>query len=129
MTNREILQLSNGLQMCGDLKGVKLAFALAKNAKILGREVEPLAETIKKLQEEHAKKDKDGKPIVKDNVYEMEDLEKFNEEYKKLMDIEVEVSLHKVKESEVPADISTTQASIILDLIDEKETKTEEVKE
>ena len=120
MTNREILQLSNGLQLCGELKGVKLAFALAKNAKILARELETLAETIKKIQEEHAKK-KDGKPIIKDNVYEMEDLEKFNLAYKELMEIEVEVNIHKIKESDLPEDITVGQLSGIYPLIDDNE--------
>lgn len=121
MKNKELFALSNGIQLCGELKGIKVAFALAKNAKIIAREMEPLLESIKKLQEDNAKKDKDGKPIIKDNVYEIEDLEKFNEEYKKLMDIEVEITLHKIKEEDLPNDISTTQMSIILDLIENKE--------
>jgi hypothetical protein len=114
-----MLQLYQGLQLCGELKGVKISFALAKNNRKLASEMETLNTELRKLQEENSVKDADGNPIVKDGKYEMVDMEKFNEEYKKLMDIDVEISLHKIKASDVPVDISASQMSIILDLIEE----------
>lgn len=120
MKNREILQMYNGLQLCGELKGIKFSFAVAKNNKILGRAVEPLVEEIKKLQEEYATKDAEGAPITKDNVYQIPDMVKFNAAYKELMDIDTEVVLHKIKQADLPQDISASQLSTILEFVIEE---------
>jgi hypothetical protein len=119
MKNREILQMSNGIRSCLELKGVKLAYAIAKNIKTLEKILEPFNETLKKLQEEHCERDEEGKPIITNGQYTMKDMEKFNSEYDELMNIDVDITLHKIKQSDLPADISALQATIILDMIDE----------
>lgn len=119
MKNKEILELSRGLAICGELKGIKIAYAIAKNSKIISREMEALAEAIKKLQEDHAKKDEKGKPIIKNDKYLMVDEDKFNEEYKELMDIENEIKLHTVKKEDLPKDVSAKELMVIMEFLTE----------
>lgn len=119
MKNKELFNLHNGLQMCGDLKGIKFTFAIAKNLRNISKEVEPLLETLKNLQEEHSEKDEKGNPIIIGNTYKIVDQKKFNEEHAKLMDIEVKVDLHKIKRGDLPADISAGQLSMIFSIISE----------
>jgi len=123
MTNGKILELAQGLPLCADLKGIKVAFAIAKNSRLISKEIEGLTEVIKKLQEEHSEKDDKGESIIKDNNYQMIDKEKFNSDYKALMDIENGIILHKIKEEDLPADISARQLAILFDFIQENETK------
>ena len=119
MTNKEIIVLNQGLANCGNLKGIKLAFAVSKNLKTLSAIIEPLSETIKKLQEDHAKKDKDGEIIVVEKEIQMVDLKKFNLEYDELMKIENEVSFHKIKTENLPEDITVAQLNGILEIVEE----------
>lgn len=119
MKNQEILNLHQGLVNCGKLKGIKFAFAVAKNRKALAGVIEPFMETRKKLQEEHSVKDKDGKQIIEKGQIKMKSLEKFNEEYEKLINIEVEIKLHKVDQKDIPEDITAGQLSGIMEIIKE----------
>lgn len=119
MKNKEIISLNNGLTNCGNLKGVKFAFAVSKNIKALSAIIEPLSETIKKLQDENAKKDKKKEKVVIDGQIQMVDLKKFEAEYKELMEVENEVSLHKVKEENIPEDITVAQLNSIMEIVEE----------
>ena len=123
MKNKEIIALNNGLSNCGNLKGIKFSFAISKNIKALSAIIEPLSETIKKLQDEHAKKDKDGEKITikKGEIDEIQmvDLKKFEAEYKELMEVENEVSLHKIKSENLPEDIIVAQLNGIMEIIEE----------
>ena len=88
-----------------------------------------------------AKKDKDGKEVVKNNAYVLEDENKFEkeftklkgkhkeaiskrdkqiEEYNKLLEEEIEIELHKIAMDDVPEDIATGQLQGIFEIIDEK---------
>ena len=120
MKNKDIAQLSQGLQSCGNLKGIKLAYAIAKNNRILTRELEPLSDIIKKLQEEYCKKDVDGKPIITNNQYEIDNVIKFNEEYNNLLNMDIDITLHRIKREDLPDDITVQQLSSILDFVDEQ---------
>jgi hypothetical protein len=123
MKNKEIIALNNGLSNCGNLKCIKFAFAVSKNIKSLSAIIEPLSETIKKLQDEHAKKDKDGEKITikKGEIDEIQmvDLKKFEAEYKELMEVENEITLHKVKIENLPEDITVAQLNGIMEIIEE----------
>jgi hypothetical protein len=119
MTNKEILILNQGLKNCGDLKGVKLAFVLSKNIKKVNTIIEAINETIKKLQSDNAKKDKQGENIVINNEIQMVDIEKFNLEYNELMGVENEISFHKIKTESLPEDITVSQLNGIFEIIEE----------
>jgi len=119
MKNQELFELMIGLQLCKDLKGIKFVYAVAKNLNNINRELAPFVESRAKLQEEHAKKDKDNKLIVVEGRVQMKDDEKFNDEFKKIQDIEVEIDLFKIKREELPEDITAEQLTNIFTLIDE----------
>src|SRR6185369_2391598 len=118
MQNRKLIELSMAIRECGDLKGVKFAYAISKNLKNIAKELEAVQETIMKLQKEHAQKDAKEEMIIKDGKIEMVNLTKFNEEYEELMKIENDVTLHKVRREDIPAEITAGQLSGIFDLIE-----------
>lgn len=118
MKNKEIYRLVRGLQQCGELKGIKFAYAVAKNLRLLSNDFEVLLASIKKLQEEHAKKNEEGKAIIENNDYIMKDFKLFDDDYQKLMNIENEITLHKIKEEDIPSDITAGQLTGILEIIE-----------
>jgi len=109
MKNSEIIDLLTGLKTCEDLRGIKFSYAVVKNINLLSREAEPISKMIEKLQIEHAKKDKDGYPVIIEGNYDMVNYNKFNEEFNEFMDLETEIVLHKVAENEIPENISVKQ--------------------
>ena len=119
MKNRDLVTLYNGLQGCGHLTGVKFSYAIAKNIKKLNPTMEVIQEEVKKLQLDNAKIDKDNKPIIKESNYQMKDPIKFEEEYKKLMDIDTPVELFKLKKSELPENITAGSMASISDIIED----------
>lgn len=75
MNNRELFGFMAGLQSVGDLRGVKFAYAVAKNSRLVAEEIKALQEANKPdegllafdrarvaLCVEHAEKDEAGKP-------------------------------------------------------------------
>lgn len=153
MKKSELLILFKSLNTMGGLKGVKFAYAVAKNINLLKSEVESLDKASApdeeylefekervKLAEEHAKKDENGKAIVSDNKYEVEDIGKFEaeletirekysvavekrkiqmEEFSKILEEEADVKLCKVSLENIPADISTAQMYAISQIVEE----------
>lgn len=82
MKNGQLEGLMRGIDSCGDLKGVKFAFGLAKNKKMIERDFEIFQEAIKPSKEfieydikrvdlckELADKDEKGNPIMEENNY------------------------------------------------------------
>ena len=102
----EAVALYQGLDLVGDFEGVKFAYGVSKNKKILKTEMEALTDALKpkdeykkydkkriELCEIHANKDKNGKPVVENGAYRMsnkkafdKELEKLQEKYKKAVD-------------------------------------------
>ena len=119
MTNKELLELHRGINQCGNLTGIEFSYAIAKNAKKIQSEVETIDSEIKKIQLENCKKDKKGEPIIENDKYVMKDMGKFDKEYKKLLDIEINIEIHKIKKEMLPQNISAIQMSGILSLIEE----------
>lgn len=129
MKNKEIIQLANGIQHCGSLKGVKLSYAIIKNSKTLQREMESINTAIENLKKQHAEKDKKGDPIIKTEkdekgnpiqLYDIKDMASFNKDYKELMNLEVEISFHKVKREDLPEDINALQMETIIEFLEEE---------
>ncbi len=153
MTKLDILNLWNNLQKLGGLSGVKFAYAVSKNLSILKPEIEALekaqerSEEFKKfddlriaLAEKHAKKDKDNKPVIVGNDYQIEDrpafdkeLEKLKQEYKNVVDArekqmaevtellktESSVKLYKMFLADVPESITVEQMFSIKDIVED----------
>ncbi len=155
LTNQELLNLNQALNQLGKMSGVRFAYAVAKNVARIKTELEALdvafapSEEYKKyddlrvkLAEEHAKKDEDGKPVSKNNQYEIDDLDSFNaalellrveykescdardqqvKEYLELLKGESKVELYKVFIDHVPAEITVEQMYAIQPIISELE--------
>lgn len=89
----------------------KLSFALSFNIEKLQKETERIEKERRKLCEQYAEKDGDGKALMADSVingvktqeYRMSDENRraFEEEFDMLMDTEVEVAVRKVKMEEI----------------------------
>lgn len=85
----------------------KLSFAISCNIEKLQKEAEYIEKERKKLCEQYAEKDDDGKPVMVDSVlngkeskeYKMDGTTRaaFAEEYDSLMDTEVDVTIRTVK--------------------------------
>lgn len=85
----------------------KLSFAISCNIEKLQKEAEHIEKERKKLCEQYAEKDDDGKPVMVDSVlngkeskeYKMDGTARaaFAEEYDSLMDTEVDVTIRTVK--------------------------------
>lgn len=85
----------------------KLSFAISCNIEKLQKEAEHIEKERKKLCEQYADKDDDGKPVMVDSVingveskgYKMDASARaaFGEEYDSLLDTEVDVNIRMVK--------------------------------
>ena len=156
MTKLELLNLNVALTKLGNLSGVKFAYGVSKNLAILKPEMEALEkasamtdeykkfeEARIKIAEKYSKKDKDGKAIIKDNSYDIEEdkkeemekefdiLKKENEEvfnarekqimeYAELIKSESNVTLYKIALSDVPSNITVAQMASISSIVEEE---------
>lgn len=96
MTNLELVNLYESLTLL-NLKGVKFAYAVAKNINIIKPELKALSDAQKpselykeyekeriELCKKMASKDEKGKPIIEENAYKFDDKEAFEAELDKL---------------------------------------------
>jgi hypothetical protein len=90
MKNVDLFRLREGLNNVSNLKGVKFAYVVLKNKKIVEEEIETLQKSIEMseqfqeferkrigLCEQYSEKNKDGSPIIVNNAYNIPDREKF----------------------------------------------------
>jgi len=100
MKNHEIFRLREALNEVSNLKGIKFAYSVLKNKKLLDDEITILQKTVEmtdtfkefefqrvNLCEMHSEKDEQGKAIIKDGIYSLID--------RKAFDVEVEVLKNK----------------------------------
>ena len=120
--NREFVDLFNGLQLVKDLEGVEFGLAVAKNITILKQKLSAL-EDIAKPSEEFVLLSRQATQL-KDDVEAIAKLEADNAEsierrkihvaeIEELLDIEVDVELHTVRESILPQNTTATQIEAI----------------
>jgi len=113
-TKNEIFSLYNALQTLGDLKGVKFAYAIARNINICKPEVEALQEALKgsdeflefeakrvELAKEYSKKDENGKPLSERGAFVMADEDKFNKKLEELKNSKEYKDVTKIREEQV----------------------------
>lgn len=101
-----------------------VAYRITKTVKAVSKELTEYEENRKKLCEEYAKKDEDGKPVIKDNVYDIaeEDLKKINEELKKLREETVEIPVKKISLDDINrAELAPVQLESIEFMLDLEE--------
>jgi len=153
MKNKEIIGVYQALSKM-DYQGVKFSYFVAKNLSILGAEIDVINKTIEAseafavydqkrvaLAEKYAKKDAEGKPVVVNNAYQIEEQKTFDkefdkikkenktvldartkqiEDYEKLLEEESKVTPYKIKQENLPEDMKTFDLRSIFDLIEEK---------
>ena len=146
MKNKELLQMSGLLGILLNLKGVKFAYAIAKNIRLIRAEVELLekakSEKYKEydnkrleLAKKHAQKDDKGNPQIVNNSYILENQEVFNDEfeilkkeyeseikeYEDLLNTENDIKLYKIKLVDIPLDITAGQMLVIEEIVEGEE--------
>lgn len=156
MIKRDVVILHSVLAgFQGPIKSTKFNYAVIKNKKRLLEEVESIEEVNAassefmayeqkrvKLCESHAKKGEDGKPLIEQDNFVLEDKEKFDKEFKalseehkevvearkeqtkqvqELLEQPSDVKLHKIKLEELPEDLEAATVEAILPMIWEEE--------
>ena len=97
--NQEIVNFANTI--LGDKHlPVRISYAIHKNAASIEPALKAYDEVRKKLIEQYAEKDGEGKPIIADGKYIIENAEAFNADMAELNTEEVEIEVHKVSVSE-----------------------------
>lgn len=152
ITKERVLEITGSKQSLATLKGVKFAYAVAKNMKGLEAEVEALKEASYKSEkmeaynkeyteilEAEAKRDEAGNIIAVGNgqvaIKSQSDFKKkiksldekyaeelaakkaADEKFTELLKEEFEFDFYQVEESELPADISVEQMSVIFEMV------------
>jgi hypothetical protein len=97
MKNIDLFRLRDGLIDVSNLKGVKFAYSVLKNKKLIEDEISYIQKSIEMSQEyqnyersrimlceKHADKDKDGKSIIISGAYQIENKTEFNMEVEKI---------------------------------------------
>ena len=127
MINKRILVLNQGIEQCGKVDDTKLKYACFKTFKGIRDAVESINESIVELQNRYSKKDANGEPMVIKGVPGVTmdtiiftDQDAFNKEYKALMLIDSEVTIHKIKEADLPANLTVKQQCLLVDMIEEE---------
>lgn len=87
------------VNLSGKKLPVTLSFAMATNLDRLMEWQERIEKQRIGLCEQYAKKGDDGKPIIKDNKYQIEDMEALNRDVEELMAQECNVEISRVKRS------------------------------
>jgi hypothetical protein len=114
----------------------KVAYAIAKNRKILETEIETLQESIKaredftkynteriELAKKHARKDEKGNPLTKDNggKYDIEDIDAFEKEFETLKETHKEAIDYRQKQIEDFNAMEEEESKIVFHMIEESE--------
>ena len=128
LTNQELVDLSNGLHMVKDLKGVKFALVVAKNTELLQKELKQIDEASRPSEEfmEIAKqiqeltkegKEEEAKKLEKENEGLQEDRKKQIEEVHELLKEEATLNLYTIYSNQLPQDINADQVMKINKII------------
>tara|TARA_R110002074_G_scaffold136116_1_gene280831 strand:- start:1382 stop:1780 length:399 start_codon:yes stop_codon:yes gene_type:complete len=125
--NREFVSLINGLFSVQDLQGVRFGLLISKNIRILQQELKDLEEasmaspefielsqkvnTLGEDSEAVTKLEKENKTLVQERQDQLTEIDKMLEE-------EVEIKLHKIKEDVLPENITAAQITAIDKLLE-----------
>ncbi len=102
LKNKEIRLLAVQMELLGKKNfPTKVSFAIAKNQKAISDVIEIIEEQRKKICEKYAERDENGIVKVENGSYVISDLQSLNAEYGELMEIETEVEIQKLEESDL----------------------------
>ena len=139
MIKTKLIALYNGLNQVKNLKGVKFAYGVIKNIRLMENEIVSIQESIKpvkdfmeydmermNLAKKHSKKDKNGNPVIENNNFVLESEKEFELEFEALKEKhssvlserQKQIELYKIKMSDIPQDISTEQLAGIFDIVE-----------
>lgn len=117
MKAKDIIELGQSIGKCSNLKGLKFIYNLAQNSKLIKEFEETFNQERMKLIDEMCEKDEKGENIVVKGVFKLKDMDAYSKEYNLLLEKDIDIELHKIKEDEVPEDISSGQLIGIYPLI------------
>ena len=102
---------------------VKLSISIGKNIINLESELKLLENERKKLVETYAKKDENGKAVIENNEYKMDDMDSFKEEFEELLKEEIDVDIRTVPMSIIENyddskyDVLTPEDIVVIDFM------------
>lgn len=137
MKNKDLYGLQRGLSMCGHLTGVKFAYAIAKNHRLVDTEIGILNDTIKPSEkfleydkkradicEASAEKDENGKPKIQikdgSQEYVIADKEGFDNEINLLQEKYKDEIENRKKQAEEYKKLLEEESEIKLHLINKE---------
>lgn len=98
LSNRKILEDINALRMISQKQlPVKISYFVAKNMTKIERELKIYEKERRKLLEKYAERDEDDQFVVEDGKIQIADIDNWNKDIEELLDIEVDVKIHKLK--------------------------------
>jgi len=155
MKRKDINVFKTDLTKLGTQPGLKFRYAYSKNMKLLDNEIEAIKDIIKpseefvlfqqklnELQISNAKRDDAGEPIIIDNNYIMNDMNKFTSEYDLLiseskelvqerekqikefeifMEEDINIDFIKLNNSDIPENVTANEFISISFMINEEE--------
>ena len=102
LKNNDILKFVNGCATLREKKlPVKLGYAIKKNLAAVSDVANAYDAERRELLEKYASKDEDGKFLVENEQYSIEDKDGFAKDLDELLAIETEVGIHTVSEEEI----------------------------
>lgn len=128
-TNREFLNLYQGLEAVKSMQGARFAVLVGKNIKELRNLLDPLEqaalpsiefqELSVKMQELIKKEDQESMEALEaDNTDLIEERKKQLQDVETLLDNTTEVYLHPIREDQLPAEITGEQVERLLQIIE-----------
>ena len=128
-TNREFLDLFRGLEAVKSMTGARFAVLVGKNMKELRLKLEPIEkaamppfefqELSVKMQDLVENKEEDAiKTLEEQNEKIIEDRKAQLQAVEDMLDEPTEVYLHKIKESQLPEEITAEHVERLLQIID-----------
>ena len=129
-TNRQLLDLFKGLDSVKDIKGARFAVLVAKNMKEIKTILDPLEEAAMHSMEFQELSIKMQELIKEENSEAIETLEDESQELiderkkqlqavEDMMDNEIDVHLHMIREDQLPEEITGEQVAPLLQIIEQ----------
>jgi hypothetical protein len=99
ITLKDVLNARQALQRIAGQAGIGagMTLTLARVIRVCDAELETYSQTLQQLQEQHVQRDKESKPIVHDNVYEMRDRLAFDRAHQAMLAQSIELPIGRIK--------------------------------
>ena len=128
MTTREIIELSKGLEECFGLSGEEFSWKATLNYVALQDIRRQYEIKTAMIAAKYAQKDENGKIVmINDNTMAIRDMAAYSAEITKIDNVELHVTIQKVKRAELPKEL--TLGSLIKIRLMVEELCTEPIKE